>query len=78
MSEEQSEGQAQVEAHAGSTYPEEPRAFRWQGKRREVACVEARWKEPGRSVYVVRDRDNDRFRLTYNYLKGRWDIVRHR
>ncbi|MDP2949465.1 MAG: hypothetical protein Q8P22_07995 [Chloroflexota bacterium] len=74
MKEETQEGNVQVDAYAGATYPEEPRAFMWQGQRVELARVEAQWREPGKSMWLVVDTAGGRFRMSYEVERGEWQV----
>ena len=68
--------EAQVRCHAGHMYPEHPVAFTWRGEERQVAAVEQAWREPGLRLFVVRDSEGEKFRLSYEEPRDRWFVAR--
>ena len=65
---------ALVECYAGASYPTEPRAVWWAGKRQPVARVIARWRAPDGPGFNVETKSGTRFRLDYDMLADRWQI----
>jgi hypothetical protein len=63
-----------VECHSGFAYGERPIAFQWEGRRVEVAEVEASWRIPGGRRFRVRTRDGRVFELFYGELYDEWRI----
>jgi hypothetical protein len=64
-----------VEAYAGSTYPEQPRAFQWENQRYEVQAILDRRREPAGVGFLVRcDPGNALFDLFYNSIQDKWHI----
>lgn len=66
----------EVECYAGSTYPERPLAFTWEGQRYEVQEVIRRRREPEGIGFLVRSTTSDiLFDLFYNTESDSWQIV---
>ena len=64
-----------VECYAGSTNPETPRAFIWQGQRDEVQEVIERRREPHGVGFLVRGAQSGRFfNLFYTFRTHTWQI----
>lgn len=63
-----------VECYSGITYAERPIAIHWQGRRLEVAEIEARWRIPGGRKFRVRTADDRLFELFYGELYDEWRI----
>ncbi len=65
----------EVEAYAGGTYPEHPRAFIWEGSRWEVQEILSRRREPHGVGFIVRcSQDQALFDLFYDTEKDEWQI----
>ncbi len=69
----------QVEAYAGTTYPERPLCLRWRGTWRRVLAVEHQYREPHRICFIValeplpdEQRRDIRLRLCYDYANNAW------
>lgn len=65
----------QVQAYAGSSYPERPLRILWQGAWRDVRQVESEHREPGRHCFTVRLDDDTRLRLCYDYENDAWQVL---
>ena len=64
-----------VEAYAGSTYPESPRALIWEDCRYEVQEILHRRREPQGVGFIVRcNPDQAMFDLFYESEKEEWQI----
>jgi hypothetical protein len=64
-----------VEAYAGGSYPEHPRAFTWAGKRWTVQEILTRRREPNGIGFTVRcAQDRALFDLFYDNGKDEWQI----
>jgi hypothetical protein len=64
-----------VECYAGSTYPEHPRAFTWQGERFEVSEIIDQHREPNGIYFLVRsEKDEKLFELFYNSTSMEWRV----
>ena len=64
-----------VECYAGSTYPERPRAFTWQGVRFEVSEIIDQRREPDGILFLVRcEKDEKLFELFYNSISMEWRV----
>jgi hypothetical protein len=48
---------ARVRCYAGSTYPERPEAFEWEGAEKQVARIMQRWRTPEAIGFRVRTED---------------------
>ena len=65
----------EVECYAGSTYPEQPRAFQWEGQHYQVLAVLQRRREPEGVGFLVRCTPGERFfDLFYNIEESTWQI----
>jgi hypothetical protein len=66
---------AEVECYAGSTYPEKPRAFSWEGQRYEVQTILDQYREPDGIGFRVRCLPGGMlFNLFYSFSEDRWRI----
>jgi hypothetical protein len=65
---------ATVECYAGYRYPERPRAFVWEGERKEVEAIKRRWHTPAGPAFLVRTGDGRHFTLAYDEAADTWDI----
>ena len=64
-----------VECYAGSTYPEQPRAFQWEGQRYQVSAVLQRRREPEGIGFLVQCAPGERiFDLFYLTEEASWRI----
>ncbi|NPV85754.1 MAG: hypothetical protein HPY45_07065 [Anaerolineae bacterium] len=63
-----------VECYSGYTYPDQPRAFCWQGLWQPVAQVLARWRTPDQYSFRVLTQDGTLFILSYNEVQDNWCI----
>ena len=63
-----------VECYSGHTYAQEPRAFRWLGRRYEVTEILSAWREPSGPVFKVRTGEASVWRLAYDELSRAWDL----
>jgi hypothetical protein len=68
---------ARVECYSGHTYPQEPRAVVWRGRRFPVARVERRWRTPEGPAFSVETEQGAHFDLHYDELEHRWAIQPH-
>jgi len=65
-----------VEAFSGSTYPESPRAFTWQGQRYCVEEIIHRRRDPEGVGFIVRcSPENALFDLFFLSEKDQWMIT---
>lgn len=64
--------EVRVGAHAGQSYPEDPRWVEFKGRRGEVSAVDSRWREPDRLGFRVRLNDGRRLLLYYLPVPDRW------
>jgi len=64
-----------VNCYSGYTYAESPRSFRWEDRQYEVEEIESAWQEPGERYFLVRTRENKRFKLCYNETGKKWSLV---
>ncbi len=66
---------SRVECYAGASYPEDPRAVWWQGRRYPVEAIPNRQREPGGLRFLVTCSPGERqFELYYDSLTGTWDV----
>ena len=65
----------EVECYSGQRFGEQPRSFRWQGKRYSVEHIEKEWLEPGHRHFRVLTRGDGRFELVYNEQQEKWEAV---
>jgi hypothetical protein len=64
-----------VECYSGSTYPESPRGFTWEGQRYQVCDIIQRRREPAGVGFLVRCcEDNTLFDLFYLTEEDQWQI----
>jgi hypothetical protein len=70
-----------VECYAGSTYPEQPRAFTWQGRHHTITHVRRQWRERASAgerseelVFVVEVEGGRVFTLRYAPATESWEI----
>ena len=63
-----------VQAYSGHTYPQRPLAFNWDGRRREVAHIEAEWHTPQGKAFRVRTPSGWRCQLIYRADLDDWHI----
>ncbi len=63
-----------VTCYSGERYAERPISFIWQGTQYQVEEVEKAWLEPGERCFLVRTKDNKRFKLCYNEVTDKWQI----
>ena len=63
-----------VECYSGHTYPQEPRAVVWRGRRLSVARIEQRWRTPEGPAFYVETEPGIRFELRYGELEKIWSI----
>jgi hypothetical protein len=64
-----------VECYAGSTYPERPRAFFWEGQRYEVKEIIDQHREPDGILFLVLcEKDEKLFELFYNSTSMEWRV----
>ncbi|MBI2912706.1 MAG: hypothetical protein HYY03_02160 [Chloroflexi bacterium] len=75
--------QVEVEAYAGTSYPERPLRVRWLGGWRRVLRVEHQRQEPDRRCFSVLleplpadGRGDIRLRLCYHYANDAWQAER--
>jgi hypothetical protein len=69
----------EVEAYAGSSYPERPIRVRWRGQWRGVTAVESETREPDSRCFNILleglpsdPRDDTRLRVCYDYANDIW------
>jgi hypothetical protein len=67
-------GADRVECYSGHTYPQEPRAVVWQGRRFSVARIERRWRTPEGPAFCVETEAGVPFELCYSELEKVWSI----
>jgi hypothetical protein len=64
-----------VQCYAGSTYPEKPRAFDWEGCHYVVEDILRRWREPQGFGFIVRcSQGSEVFSLFYRIEDDDWQI----
>ncbi|MBI5842711.1 MAG: hypothetical protein HZB19_21680 [Chloroflexi bacterium] len=63
-----------VECRSDTEYAERPLSLIWQGKRREIAEILARWRGPGEKGFRVKTVDGQAFELTYREVPDEWHI----
>ena len=63
-----------VECYSGHTYPQEPRAVVWQGRRFPVIRIERRWRTPEGPAFCVETEPGIPFELHYGELDDLWAI----
>jgi len=66
---------AVVRCYAGSTYPERPEAFEWEGAEKSVAEILYRWRTPTALGFRVRTADGMVFDLMYDLPSDRWAVI---
>lgn len=64
--------EATVECYSGHSYADQPRAFRWAGRRRVVQAVRRRWREPLGPCFQVLADDAKLYLLAYHEAEDRW------
>ncbi len=65
----------QVTCYAGSTYPEHPRAFTWEGEHYTIQEILQRRREPESLGFLVRCAPDDiLFDLIYFIDQDHWEI----
>jgi hypothetical protein len=67
-------GADRVECYSGHTYPQEPRAVVWQGRRFPVVQIERRWRTPEGPAFCVETEPGMPFELRYGELEDIWII----
>ena len=66
---------SRVECYAGSSYPERPLAFNWQGQRLQVLEIIEQHRQPNGISFLVRsDQDEKVFELFYNHNTTIWRV----
>lgn len=66
---------AKVKAYAGSSNPETPRSFAWEGQTYFVQAVLERWREPHRLGFLVHCTPGETlFELFYLLEEDQWQI----
>jgi hypothetical protein len=75
MTEASSPEMVQVTCYSGRTYADRPVSFTWQGVGYEIEKVEREWQQPSERLFVVRTKDEKRFRLCYNEGHDQWSIT---
>ena len=63
-----------VECRSDSEYAERPLSLVWDGQRREIAEIVARWRGPGEKGFRVKTVDGDAFELTYREGPDEWIV----
>jgi hypothetical protein len=63
-----------VECHSEYTYAEKPVALTWDGARREIIEIIARWRSPEGAHFRVRTAGNLVFELIYPEPANQWYI----
>lgn len=64
-----------VKCYAGSSYPEKPRSFDWQGQQYIVVEILSQNRLPADMVFIVRcTPGNSTFSLTYKIPEDEWKI----
>lgn len=64
-----------VQAYAGSTYPEKPRALEWEGQHYQVEEILHQGREPEGLRFLVHCSPGDRlFELYYSLIDDDWLI----
>ncbi|WP_273090663.1 hypothetical protein [Thermoflexus sp.] len=66
---------ARVRCYAGSTYPERPEAFEWEGAEKQVARILQRWRTPEAIGFRVRTEDGMIFDLIYDLRWDQWTVI---
>jgi hypothetical protein len=67
-------GRDRVECYSGYTYPQEPRAVVWKGRRYPVVRIERRWRTPEGPAFRVETDPELLFELRYGELERAWAI----
>jgi len=65
-----------VRCYAGTSYPERPIAFEWEGVWREVAELLRQTRTPEGLAFDVLTKDRQRFRLEWHQVQDDWRITR--
>ncbi|WP_376791764.1 hypothetical protein [Thermoflexus sp.] len=66
---------ARVRCYAGSTYPERPESFEWEGTEKSVTEILRRWRTPETLGFRVRTIDGMTFDLIYDLHLDRWTVI---
>ncbi|HXF69809.1 MAG TPA: hypothetical protein VNK89_08375 [Thermoflexus sp.] len=66
---------ANVRCYAGSTYPERPESFEWEGTEKSVREILRRWRTPEALGFRVRTIDGMTFDLIYDLRWDRWTVI---
>ncbi len=64
-----------VRCYAGSTYPERPESFEWEGTEKSVAGILHRWRTPEALGFRVRTIDGMVFDLIYDLRWDQWMVI---
>lgn len=67
--------ETQVACYSGHTYPQRPLAFEWEGRRREVASMEAEWRTPEGKGFRVTTAAGMPFELFYRAAQDDWAVL---
>ncbi len=66
---------ARVRCYAGTTYPERPESFEWEGVEKSVADILRRWRTPEALGFRVRTADGMVFDLIYDLRSDQWAVI---
>lgn len=66
---------ARVRCYAGSTYPERPESFEWEGTEKAVAEILHRWRTPETLGFRARTADGMVFDLIYDLRSDQWTVI---
>jgi len=64
-----------VECRSDTSYPGEPMAIIWRGKRKSVLQVIASWRTPQEICYRVMTTDMKIYDCLYSELMDHWEII---
>lgn len=64
-----------VRCYAGSTYPERPESFEWEGTEKQVTRILHRWRTPETLGFRVRTIDGMVFDLIYDLQWDQWTVI---
>ena len=63
-----------VRCYAGTSYPERPLAFEWEGVWRDVVAVVRSARSPEGMVFDVLSQDGRRYRLMWFEASDNWSV----
>jgi len=63
-----------VECRSDTEYADRPLSLLWQGSRREIAEIFARWRGPGEKGFRVKTVEGMAFEISYQEVSDDWHI----